>query len=342
MSGLSASQTNAAYIQIAINLDLIPPEQLLEGTSLTPQKLARIKTVNTDVAVQIVRNLERYCQRPDWRTLFGGHIGMTSHGPVGFASLSAPTIGEAITTFVQWERVQSATFNGNISKQHDWYQVTLIDTTSDPVFVQFLFEAFAKAMETLLTQLGGNSKALILQVKDVESNRRSQLQSELLAQLVFDADENRLLVPEAIWHQSSPLADPDLHALNIDKCRQLLAEQDSPAGIDETVRALLVKHFDGIIVFGKPAELPPTQAEVCQLLHMTERTLIRKLKKQDTNFRTILTEERQRYSLVLLGERFCPVAEIAEKLGYTQTTNFCRAFKSWFGQSPNDYRMNDN
>lgn len=334
---MPAAQTNAAYLQIAINLDLMPVEHLLAGTGLTVESLSHLATVDTDVVVQVVNNLHNSNVREDWRTLFGGHIGMTSHGPVGFASLTAPTIGEAITTFVQWEKVQSQTYEGCIEQTAEGYEVWLDDTTGDEVFAEFLFEAFVKAMSVLLSQLTGNIDEGI-EIFFKTSQRQDILNLTLAGKAHFAQPKNKLKISNTLWHLASPLANPELHELNLNKCRQMLAQTVATEAVDQRVIDIIKQHFDDIVLLGMPPSSPPTQSQICNMLHLTERTLIRKLKARQTSYKQIVENQRRQRAQLLLKEASLTVNQIAELLGYRDTANFCRAFKNWFGLSPQHFR----
>lgn len=332
-------QSNTTYILIAINLNLIPVTLLLQDTDCTVESLSLVDTVDTKVAVQIVRNLERYCDQPNWRTLFGGHIGMTSHGPVGFASLSAATIGAAIATFVEWEQVQSQTYSGHVVQTSEGVEVVIADQTNDRVFAEFLFEAFAKAMEVLIIQLAGKVTGLKICFQPAFAVRQAILKTELKAQLDFTSEHNKLILPEVLWCMPSPLCNKELHDSNIAKCRQMLTSLENDKPLDIVLTNILIKHFDDVIAQGLSAVSPPTQTKICQHLHLTERTLIRKLKALNTSYKQILITERKQLAERLLKQSQYSVQDIADLLGYREPANFCRAFKSWFGVTPGAFRQ---
>lgn len=81
-----------------------------------------------------------------------------------------------------------------------------------------------------------------------------------------------------------------------------------------------------------------TQLHTAEALNVSKRTLQRKLRENDLTFRSLLTQVRmdmaERY-LEIPGYSF---TEIAFLLGYTDTSAFSRAFKSWFGHSPTTAR----
>jgi AraC-like DNA-binding protein len=83
---------------------------------------------------------------------------------------------------------------------------------------------------------------------------------------------------------------------------------------------------------------PPTLDQVAAAMHLTARTLIRKLHKEDTTYKAILEALRREYAERLLQDARLKVADVAEILGYREAANFTRAFKRWCDQSPVAWR----
>lgn len=82
----------------------------------------------------------------------------------------------------------------------------------------------------------------------------------------------------------------------------------------------------------------PGFAEVAAALHLSARSLHRRLAEEDTSFRQIRERLRQDQALQRLENTKQSVAEIAEALGYSEPSAFFRAFVGWTGVSPTQYR----
>jgi len=82
----------------------------------------------------------------------------------------------------------------------------------------------------------------------------------------------------------------------------------------------------------------PGFAEVAAALHLSTRSLHRRLAEEDTGFRQIRERLRQDQALQRLENTKQSVAEIAEALGYSEPSAFFRAFVGWTGISPTQYR----
>lgn len=73
-------------------------------------------------------------------------------------------------------------------------------------------------------------------------------------------------------------------------------------------------------------------------LHLTERTLRRKLLAEGTRFQTLKESMRRDLALHYLNQPSLSVAQIAHTLGFSEASAFTRAFKHWTGESPKTYR----
>ena len=70
---------------------------------------------------------------------------------------------------------------------------------------------------------------------------------------------------------------------------------------------------------------------------MTVRTLRNHLAREATSYRDLLERARETFAEQLLSAEV-RIQEIAERLGYADTSSFVAAFKRWKGVPPRRYR----
>jgi AraC-like DNA-binding protein len=75
-----------------------------------------------------------------------------------------------------------------------------------------------------------------------------------------------------------------------------------------------------------------------RLLRCSTRSIQRRLAEQGVTYRQLVEEARLQRAASLLRETSQTVIEIALGLGYTEGSNFSRAFKRWSGASPQQFR----
>ncbi len=82
----------------------------------------------------------------------------------------------------------------------------------------------------------------------------------------------------------------------------------------------------------------PTIGQVALHLHLSVRTLQRRLADEGHTFKEIIESLRREFALAYLKRPDLSINEIAYLLNYTDASAFIRSFKRWQNQTPNSYR----
>lgn len=82
----------------------------------------------------------------------------------------------------------------------------------------------------------------------------------------------------------------------------------------------------------------PKRETVAQALFISERTLQRRLQAEGTSFHQMLDDTRRELASQYLAQPKMPLQEISYFLGFSAPSNFFRAFRRWFGMTPNEFR----
>jgi AraC-like DNA-binding protein len=124
-------------------------------------------------------------------------------------------------------------------------------------------------------------------------------------------------------------ADPLLQSIVEAQVLILLAKLPKAEPTADTVRRFLAEELSN----GQPK-----LEQLASQLHMSARTLHRRLEQEGTNFRRVLTEVRHELAVRHLIERRLAIGEIAYLLGFSEASAFHRAFRHWTGHAPHAYR----
>lgn len=148
------------------------------------------------------------------------------------------------------------------------------------------------------------------------------------AQLFMAASE------DVIWYHRADLeapqitSDPELYRHFLKLAQEKLDEMKGADPIANQVRQLLTATFNqgfhGIEF-------------IADKLHMTPRTLQRRLQAQGYTFSQILEEMKQEMSFKLLRSRQHSISEIAYMLGFSEPGSFSRSFRKWTGTTPKHF-----
>jgi DNA-binding winged helix-turn-helix (wHTH) protein len=86
------------------------------------------------------------------------------------------------------------------------------------------------------------------------------------------------------------------------------------------------------------ADTVPAREHVARLLGISSAALSRHLLREGAAFVTLADEERKRRALLLLVSNELSVAGVASCIGYSNVSNFARAFRRWTGTTPQAFR----
>jgi AraC-like DNA-binding protein len=147
-------------------------------------------------------------------------------------------------------------------------------------------------------------------------------------EISFGCAENGLALPAATLDWPLQTGDARLLATIEPLAEAQLAAQppadDFAEQIATRLRALL------------PGEA--TMEAVADALHMSPRTLQRRLEQSGTRFSEVLDGVREGLARTWLADRNLPLGEIAWRLGFSDLATFSRAFKRWTGKPPGTWR----
>jgi AraC-like DNA-binding protein len=144
---------------------------------------------------------------------------------------------------------------------------------------------------------------------------------------VWGAPDTRIVFDAS--YLELPIVAADRAALRLarQQCERALAELHDGRNFVHCVKRLIAR-----------AGGFRTLEEVADRVHMSPRTLRRRLASYGVNFADLIDEERRNEAQLLLQSSDRSLRWVGEQLGYATLPNFVRAFKRWTGQTPAAYR----
>lgn len=150
----------------------------------------------------------------------------------------------------------------------------------------------------------------------------------LAAPLNFGCDTGAFYFDKATLEARLPNAAPDI-AKATDSIAELYMETLDPRKVASQVRRLLI-------------ELLPTgkvdQAAVSSRLNRSPSSLQRQLQAEGVSYREVLESTRRNLAESYLRKGRHSQAQIAYLLGFSEQSNFCRAFRRWNSMSPRQFQ----
>jgi AraC-like DNA-binding protein len=144
----------------------------------------------------------------------------------------------------------------------------------------------------------------------------------------FDRDAATLVLSRADMEVPLHGDCPELAQVNDNLAASYLAKVDRSDTV-ANVRACIMEALPS----GKC-----TRSRVAVALSMSASRLRQRLVERGTSFRTLLNDVRRELAVGYLRQPGVSVTEITFLLGFTDVSNFTRAFKRWTGTSPTRFR----
>ena len=82
----------------------------------------------------------------------------------------------------------------------------------------------------------------------------------------------------------------------------------------------------------------PSVVDMASYLHMSVRTLRRRLKEQDTTYQQFKDNLRKEHAIRWLNQPELKINAVSALLGFDEPSAFHRSFKKWTGMTPGEYR----
>jgi AraC-like DNA-binding protein len=133
-----------------------------------------------------------------------------------------------------------------------------------------------------------------------------------------------LVVSRTDAESALPTANAELAQANDRVVQSYLARLDG-ASIRVRVQSLLVDLLPGGAV---------QEDLVASRLALSVRTLQRRLREEGTSFKSVLDETRRELAGRYLADPDYSIGEITFLLGFSEASNFTRAFRRWYGRPP--------
>ncbi len=157
-----------------------------------------------------------------------------------------------------------------------------------------------------------------------------ELQKRLACEVTFDHPEFTYSVSNEV--ADTPTVSWDRYLLDLlIKLAELQAEeaQHNPDTIIYQTEMAIVRLYDGAI---------PNANAVARHLHLSERTLSRRLREENSTYSQVVLKARIDFAKRALRDTDLPVSVISSKVGYSEPSAFTNAFKKATGASPKQYR----
>ena len=320
---------------VARELDLQERElpALLQGTGLPVEVLLAgdESRMSGEQQLQVLANARRIGRARDFGLRLGRRLDPAAHGPIGYLALSSPDLQTALRSLRDFLPIRIPFAQLELQESRHAMSCRLqILLDAGPEEQRMLVECFALVIQALVENFLGRRLTEALIHFDFPPPPYHDLYRDYLhSTYLFEQQDNCVMLPASMMEEQNPLGGAASYAAARAMCAELLAR----VPLTELTMADRVKRF----LLAQPAG-SVGEEEVARSLFISKRTLARRLAAEGTGYRQVRDDLLAEMAGLHLRESALSVEAIAALLGYHDVANFRRAFRRWYGTSPQAYR----
>ncbi len=252
------------------------------------------------------------------------HVGM-----LGYLILTCRTLGEAMLAYQRYETLFYGQDMVEVLGQGDQMQVRW---SGDDSVGELADTVAIAALITFLRRLVDDppSPTSVSFVFSSPSEEACQAYEAFFGcPVMFAQSHTCVSFPIHFLAMPLPHSDPSMRNLLDRQARAMLLALPDSDSFDRALQQAMVRLMPEATV-----TLPRLAAE----LHMSVRTLRRRLKEQDTTYQQFKDNLRKEHAIRWLNQPELKINAVSALLGFDEPSAFHRSFKKWTGMTPGEYR----
>ena len=318
------SMAGAAFLLGMASEEGWPLDECLAGTGLTMQSLSEpFALLAAQQEMTLVRNVLRLSgNRPGLGVHVGRSYNLTMFGVFGYAMISSPRMIDVVRFGFRYSALTFLFSQATAEVDRDGNFVNALSADQVPADVRrFMIERDLAAMVALQRQLFAPVMRVPLnEVRLAFPPSDTGVYEEFFgAPVRFDCPRTELEFEGEYLKAALPLGNPYTVQECLELCERVRTRRLRETGASAMVRA----HLEEM------AGVDPGFDAVSSALYFTPRTLRRRLLAEGSSYRSIVDEVRKSMAIDLIQREGLTKAEVADRLGYRDTSSFFRALRRW-------------
>lgn len=249
---------------------------------------------------------------------------------LGFLAMTSPNLGTAFERLFRYQALLVEGETGTLERARGRVTLSMINWGPPRLAHRLWNEA---AMVDMVVNgrrmVGTDFEVIEIRFRHPPPPSVARLRAALDAPLRFAAEDNALVVPEAVLALPMPSADPAMFEFFDREAARRVAQQHPPGQslFDDARQAIEAALPEGV----------PELAPLAERLGCSTRTLQRRLADHGTSLRKLIDDVRRELALRHLAAELS-IAEVSFLLGFSEPSAFHRAFRRWTDRTPAQWR----
>jgi AraC-like DNA-binding protein len=307
--------------------------EILRDVNLTVDEVHSPKSrISLADLMMACKNAIRLSSDPHLPYRVGASIHISTYGMYGFAILCCPDFRKAMAFAELYHALAAPLATIEFTEENgvaSWVIEPNARAAADPQIYRFITEMQIGIHISLMRDIMGTAFTPDqISLAYPKADDFSLTADQIGCGLSFASRTNQIMFRSAWLDHAANLGNKTTYPTVVPLCDDLLNDLTSRIGIAGEIRALLLRSIAN----------PPTLAAIAKLLEVSDRSLRRQLLEQGISFRGLLDELRMQIALKYLRTTRLANDDIALALGFSDATNFRRAFRRWTNKSPSEIR----
>jgi len=284
--------------------------------------------LTTEELFALWREIGEVSTNPAVGLLLGTESKTERFHPVGLAALSSDNFGSAMDRMARYKQLTCPEEILQKKDDEKWsiqFRWLLAEEVEPPVLIEC---AFAWVLST--ARHGTGKRLSPLRVEFVQPRAHAKtIERHFGCPVVCGVPRNAIVFRASDAERPFVTRNAELLAMLAPQFEEELRQENEDDNFAERVRTAIQQQLTG---------RRPTIEDVADALHISTRTLQRRLQDQGSSFQRVLEEARHHLARHYLNNPILELNEAAYLLGYEDGNSFVRAFRTWEGIPPARWR----
>ena len=284
--------------------------------------------LKTDELFALWRAMGEVSTNPAIGLLLGTENKTERLNPVSLAALSTETFGAAVGQMARYKQLTCPEEIRQEKGDEEWsiqFRWLLTEEVEPTVLIECAF-----AWMLSIARLGTGTRLSPLRLEFVQPRPHVKtIERHFGCHVVSGAPKNAIVFRPADAQRPFVTRNAELLAMLAPQFEEELKRENGEENFLERVRIAIQQKLTG---------RRPTIEDIADALHVSSRTLQRRLQEEGSGFQRLLDEARHQLARHYLNNSVLELNEAAYLLGYEDGNSFVRAFRSWEGVPPSRWR----
>ena len=305
----------------------VDPAQVFRAAGINPEPY---RDPDSRLRAPAIRKLWDQCVKLTKNPCFAFEVGMATHPgnlhAIGYAWLASRNIREALQRLVRYHRLLSTAMEARL-EETEAELVLVIEASKG--WPQEGVDAITTGVVAMCREISYEEfKPLRIEMMRATPGCSKQLAKYFLCPVRYGAERTCIVFRRDQAEKFLPRQNPALARANDEVALRYIAQMDRGDVLSRSKLAMMEMLSNG----------EPSRKALADRLHMSERTLARRLRERGVSFRDLLDGVRKELGLGYMEEPRHAVTDVAYLLGFSDQSNFARSFRRWTGFTPSQYR----